>query len=117
MTAFFLRARSRTAATSRAIASASGRLQTSGTKPSLRAASAGMMPSRDARPAVRLDRACAAGEEPPELLAHQAGDGAALGETVIARDRLEHLEVLPGGGEAADDLARSRPVAPGRAGG
>src|SRR5258705_11111741 len=113
MTAFLLRARSRTAATSRAVSLSSGRRQIDGMNPDAAAASVRMVPPRDPRPAVRLHRARARGEQPPELLPDEAGDRPALGEPVIARNRLEHLEVLAGSGEAADHLvARHRHLAP-----
>src|SRR5258706_15485609 len=113
MTAFLLRARSRTAATSRAVPVSSGRRQIDGMNPDAAAASVPMVPPRDPRPAVRLHRRRAPGEQPPELLPDEAGDRPALGKPVIARNRLEHLEVLAGRGEAADRLAGHRRRAPG----
>src|SRR5262245_23746829 len=115
MTAFLARARSRTAATSRAVSASSGRRQIAGMNPDAAAVSVPMVPPRDPRPAIGSDRPGSRREQPPALLPDEARDRAALGEPVIARDRLEHLEVLARGGEAADRLAGHRLPPSGRA--
>src|SRR5437867_7320757 len=61
-------------------------------------------PIDHARPAVGPYAAGPAGKQPPELLLDQTGDGRALGKTVIARDRLQHDQVLGGRREGANLL-------------
>src|SRR5438094_9374816 len=108
--AFFSRASARIAAIRPATACGSRRRQGSGTYVCWSAAipvSALMVSLHDPRPAIRPHRAVPAREHPPELLLDQRGDGGALRESVIAGDRLEHLQVLAGRREGADDLAHS----------
>src|SRR5947208_1917928 len=103
--AFFCRARARISATSRAAASGSSTLHGTGTKSLTLAARSTLIVLPDhARPAVRTDRPVPRGEDPPELLLDQAGDGGALREAVVAGDRLQHLQLLIGRGEGADLL-------------